>query len=648
MTLAAALGFIGIVWNAFRMAFGTETVRKAAVDIMCKFLLFTFVMALYPKIVYGVLDVSTTMGIHAGGGYKDLNASFGKMRQMFEDKTKIAEREMKNLLIGIADPQNSNGKNPKLAEDLLEQMVSRFAVTEDDKEKIMREMSTKYSIMPDAEYKLHEDQRREMYSKGFLTTGYWGLAYAATKDIVQKIKSPDVVYNDLSSVSKAVDKRRARAIAKGLNGEDGYDSPAVKHAIISLKAMHEVFSANPDYDPDGKGGLTTSAYLFDPFLRNKDGSQSSILSPGGMIKIGVVIADIINYMTFHEFDPDGNLIEKTTAKEKKPGLIAATWQEIQEMILSFLFTVGMIAACVFFAIQYCMTIFEYFIVTSVGIVFVPCILWDGTKAFAAKLVTLFLAYFFKLMLMIFCLFWVYSFFIDMGMKIMMENPVLSLLNVAKFFFTIVLGWVVTQNGPKLATTILNGTPDLSMGEFLRAGGTAIAGAYAAKRSAAGIGNAARKTGAAAHKGLQNGVNTFAGLDAMTGGVSSAVNAQGDKEGWSGGERFRKTVGGVAGLIGRNIKNSAATFFTGVENKGSKEENVSNMGKGKSGDNTGADGKQTYGDAKNGASDYMNAKLKGKTGGEDGKAGKPPAPPDSPPPDTTPRFNGKRDTRADQW
>jgi hypothetical protein len=112
----------------------------------------------------------------------------------------------------------------------------------------------------------------------------------------------------------------------------------------------------------------------------------------------------------------------------------------------------------------------------------------------------------------------------MGMKIMMDTPVLSLLIVAKFFFTIVLGWVVTQNGPKLATALLNGPPDLSMGEFLHAGGTAIAGAYAAKRAAAGIGNAAQKTGAAAHKGLQNGVNTFAGLDAMTKGVSSAASA----------------------------------------------------------------------------------------------------------------------------
>jgi hypothetical protein len=74
-----------------------------------------------------------------------------------------------------------------------------------------------------------------------------------------------------------------------------------------------------------------------------------------------------------------------------------------------------------------------------------------------------------------------------------------------------------------------------------------------------------------------------------------------------------------------------------------------MGKGKDiNNNAGADGKQTYGDAKNGASEYMKAKLNGKNGGEDGKAGKPPAPPDSPPPDTTPRFNGKRDTRADQW
>lgn len=631
LILATALGFIGIVWCSFKIIFGTENVRKAAVDVMCKFLLFTFVMALYPKITNGILNLSMTIGMHAGGGYSSVNAKFGGFRRNMEEKVELAKRELDRLLAGVADPANSNNKNVIITEDLIYAIVKRTALTKEEETRMIEEMKTKYNIMSNDDYEKYKSSR---------SLGQKFLSIFGAGD--------DRVYEDLPSASKAVDGKKAKVIAKtGQEGDgEGWNSPAVKHAIISLRAINEVFAKNPSYDPDMRGsqGYTTQEYLFDPFMRDKNGRQTNMLSPGAMIKIGVAIADIITTQTTKVFDEDGNLVDKEITTERKQGLMSFPMIKIQEFIFSFLFTIGMIAACVFCAIQYLMTIFEFFILTSVGIIFVPCILWDGTKSFAAKLVTLFLAYFFKLMLMVFCLFWVYGFFIDMGMTIITSYPVLSLINIGYFIFATLLGWVVTQNGPKLATTLLNGTPDLSMGEFMRAAGTAAAGAYAAKRAIAGTSAAVQKTGAAAHKGLQGTVNTFAGLDAMRRGVSSAVNAEGDKQGWSGGQRFAKTAGGVAGLIGQNVKNSATTFFTGVENKGDHTENVSNMGKGKSANNTGADGKQTYSDAKEGAIRHANKELgvidtKDTNNAENGRAGQPS------PPDTTPRFNGRRDTDA---
>ena len=63
-----------------------------------------------------------------------------------------------------------------------------------------------------------------------------------------------------------------------------------------------------------------------------------------------------------------------------------------------------------------------------------------------------------------------------------------------------------------------------------------------------------------------------------------------------------------------------------------------MGKGKSGDNTGADGKQTYGDAKTAAHDYQKDKLTNENNSK-------PKASTQTPPDTTPKFDGKRDTSA---
>jgi hypothetical protein len=85
---------------------------------------------------------------------------------------------------------------------------------------------------------------------------------------------------------------------------------------------------------------------------------------------------------------------------------------------------------------------------AVGVIFIPFCLWDGTKSFTAKLVTLFTSYFIKIMVMVLCLFWVYSAFIYMGVSIMSSNEPVSFLSFAYFIFTCLLGWVVTQNDPQ--------------------------------------------------------------------------------------------------------------------------------------------------------------------------------------------------------
>jgi hypothetical protein len=73
------------------------------------------------------------------------------------------------------------------------------------------------------------------------------------------------------------------------------------------------------------------------------------------------------------------------AIEKK---LDETFQKIISLILIVLMTFGLLMASIFCVIQYVMCIFEYFIVTAVGVIFIPFCLWDGTKSFTAKLVTL--------------------------------------------------------------------------------------------------------------------------------------------------------------------------------------------------------------------------------------------------------------------
>jgi type IV secretion system protein TrbL len=69
-----------------------------------------------------------------------------------------------------------------------------------------------------------------------------------------------------------------------------------------------------------------------------------------------------------------------------------------------------------------------------------------------------------------------------------------MLFIISYFIFLGNEWVVTQNGPQIAVTILNGTPQLSMGEFLHAAGTAAASAAMAKRAATAGGNALKTGG----------------------------------------------------------------------------------------------------------------------------------------------------------
>jgi type IV secretion system protein TrbL len=253
--------------------------------------------------------------------------------------------------------------------------------------------------------------------------------------------------------------------------------------------------------------------------------------------------------------------EKSGFIEKK---LDETFQKIISLILIVLMTFGLLMASIFCVIQYIMCIFEYFIVTAVGVIFIPFCLWNGTKSFTAKLVTLFSSYFIKIMVMVLCLFWVYSAFIYMGVSIMSSNEPVSFLSFAYFIFTCLLGWVVTQNGPQIAVAILNGAHQLSMGEFLHAAGTAAASAAMAKRAATAGGNALKTGG----KAVQAGVRAIQTVDAAFSGSTVAVEAAQKAAGGTltKGQQFGVRMGALSSIIGSGIKNTAATLLTGQEKK----------------------------------------------------------------------------------
>jgi type IV secretion system protein TrbL len=559
LRLSTLLGIVCIVWNAFRLWMGTQEVRKACIDIITKFTLFVFLMNAYPLIVNEVIDTAINIGMHAGGGYNKVNAAFYALREDCETKIEAAQETLYAILQEGKDGGALNTESIKL-------LAQITYIEENEVESFLKDKGV-------------EVFSQEDYDK--LGKGWWNKLFPSREQRELSGKMKDFV--------NSIDVDAALALA---------DDKDLQQAMVTFKAMEEVMTEQTVDGEPGEGQSKIKTYLYNPFMTDQRGKQTNILSPGAMIKTAVLISDIISRQGSMEYSS-----EKSGFIEKK---LDETFQKIISLILIVLMTFGLLMASIFCVIQYIMCIFEYFIVTAVGVIFIPFCLWDGTKSFTAKLVTLFTSYFIKIMVMVLCLFWVYSAFIYMGVSIMSSNEPVSFLSFAYFIFTCLLGWVVTQNGPQIAVAILNGTPQLSMGEFLHAAGTAAASAAMAKRAAT-AGGAALKTGG---KAVQAGVRAGQTVDAAFSGPTAAVEAAQKATGGTltKGQQSAVRMGALSSIIGSGIKNTAATLLTGQE----KKEGGISVGGGHSLDNKAKDNSRTHVDSE------QAARSMGSKYGEDGR------------------------------
>ena len=131
----------------------------------------------------------------------------------------------------------------------------------------------------------------------------------------------------------------------------------------------------------------------------------------------------------------------------------------------------LVFCAIFACIQYLMTILEYTIVVGIGAFFIPFILFDGTKELPKKLVPVFTRFLIKIIVITICMFFVFYLFIQEMGDIMTDNGGMNWSSFVTIIFTCVIGFVLTQNAPKIAQTLMTGQSQLSMGELVTAAGT---------------------------------------------------------------------------------------------------------------------------------------------------------------------------------
>ncbi len=190
--------------------------------------------------------------------------------------------------------------------------------------------------------------------------------------------------------------------------------------------------------------------------------------------------------------------------------MALNISHIWEMILCIFCCFTIILSTIFCIIQYTMTILEYTIVVGIGALFIPLALFDGTKDIPKKLIPVFTSFMVKMIVITLCMMFVFYLFIENTINNIADDGGMNLVTVTTVFFNCIITFMLTQNSPKIAQTILTGQPQLSMGEFVAAAGTAGATAKVMGKAGGAAAMAMGKAGGAAAKAGANAAITTAG------------------------------------------------------------------------------------------------------------------------------------------
>ncbi|MCQ2584511.1 MAG: type IV secretion system protein [Treponema sp.] len=340
-------------------------------------------------------------------------------------------------------------------------------------------------------------------------------------------------YNDfLDKVSDQIsvtkfDSRKAKKEAQDKIEE--YRSRNRYHSIYGRKTLEALNAVLIPKMIDGSDGspVIESYVDLNIWLKNGNGTDSIYLSPAALLRVTLLGCQVLwekNQLSFN-IELDEMNAEDVNVMKKSFNKMSASIAHIPSMIMTMLSCIGLICCTIFAEIQYVMTILEYTIIMSLGAFFIPFILFDGTKEIPKKLIPVFTGFFIKMIVITLCLFYVFYLFIQTTVTIMADNGGMNWVTFATLLFNGLICFVLTQNAPKIAQTILTGQPQLSMGEFVQALGTAAFGARALTKGAAIAGKAVAGAGHLAKEGTrkaaQGYVNTRGGISKLAGAAKSA-------------------------------------------------------------------------------------------------------------------------------
>ena len=488
--LGKILALCGIIWCCIQMVFGTMESRKFITGIVTKWFLFLVCLLFFPTFSRGLRYFAIELGTSVSG--KSVATIQDSLAGFYQDLKKLSEKD------------------------------------DDDLEQLKEEMNQVAEHRLELLKQLEENANQNINLFNEVRFG---------KELAYDIEEDDKKLADYNKQKLQLEKRKD-------SSTEGYRRTL--NAIRSVLILDDT--------------QTIPKYNINLPMKNANGEDTGYLSPNALLRLSMVAAQIMwetewqeDFMdAWEKKDSDGNTKYKKNGEPKK-AVRNFPVSKLFNVILCFISMVMLLVITIIELIQYIMCIVEYSICSSFCIILIPCLLFDGLKDMASKILPTLLAQAVKLSMIVLCMFFCTYMYLDIAVYVA-SGKGFSITQFGYVAFVILLTFALCSNAPKLAVTLLSGQPQMSMGEFVQAAGAIAGGAHLAGKVAAGTIKKTTEFGRnAIGKTSQSVANRLGDAAAMVGAGNAARMAAQSAGKGKVGQAFA-SMGGAISAIGSRTGN----------------------------------------------------------------------------------------------
>jgi hypothetical protein len=242
--------------------------------------------------------------------------------------------------------------------------------------------------------------------------------------------------------------------------------------------------------------------------------------------------------------------------------------EFSRILIGLICAFFIILTGIFALLEYLVCFLEFMLVSTVGVILFPLIIWEGSKPWADKYISAIIGFFIKLLFCSIAILLLIYGFISLHAEIFLSGGFQGKIDQIVFIvFVCLLFFLICKSAPSLAQSLLTGSPSLSGTGAISAVGGAIAAAGATMGIARSAGRTVGGAGGAVAGGLVRGGAGMIGTISEASAASGAVRSMGGGRLHQAGA-FLSSIGSDAGRLAKAGSLGLTRSLLGAKNAGS--------------------------------------------------------------------------------